>query len=182
MLYNHAERLTRKGYHAISISRPDTETKWNGPTRVAEDGWIEGDSIIAYDPGDTEGQYNLTLNKGDAVYLTGTRKGQPAEIAKIDEMFEDPEKHIWMRITYFWRPERIRLKDDVDWHEYELFLNPEPEPEENPSTTIELTPVHVHEARDASAWLNLPNTFFYRRSFRERGAPEDIGGSGGRAH
>ena len=75
-------RLDAKGYHLTSIKRGDTAAKWNcEPTEPDDEGFRDGDCIIAYDP--TNPEVALELRVGDVAYLTGTRKGQPAEIGMI---------------------------------------------------------------------------------------------------
>ena len=79
-----AARLTPRGYHAVSVRRPDTAARSDGPTRVADDGWIEGDAIVAYDPADESCQLHLRI--GSMVYLSGPRKGAAAEIGCINSL------------------------------------------------------------------------------------------------
>jgi hypothetical protein len=61
--------------------------KFVGDTRTVHDDdggtWLEGDAIVVYDP-EQEEQAQLQLKVGDAVYLTGARKGNAAEIVRID--------------------------------------------------------------------------------------------------
>ena len=46
-------RLDARDYHATSVKRPDTKARWVGATRQSEDdGWTEGDAIIAFDAED----------------------------------------------------------------------------------------------------------------------------------
>ena len=158
-----AARLTPRGYHAVSVKRPDTAARWAGPTRVANDGWKEGDAIVAYDPDDESCELHLHINS--MVYLSGPRKGQPAEIGRIKSFFSAADSdHIWLEVAWFWRPERMKLSDDVDWHERELFLEDrgEADLDENSSASIELTPVVVMELHDPTQLAGAPHTFFTR--------------------
>ena len=135
------------------------------PTRTAEDGFVEGDTLIAYDPDDQSKQ--LLVVKGDAVYLSGARKGQPAEIGLVDSLFQCPKGFFWLTCNWFWRPERLKLGDDVDWHKQELFLQTGADPDENSVSAIELTKVVVSELSDANVVdvTEAPHTFFHRRTF-----------------
>ena len=98
-------RLDARGYHAIAAGkRPDTAARWDcEPTVSEEDGWPEGDRIIAYDPEQPDIQ--LSLSVGDSIYMSASRKGQAAEIARIESICQDPKGDFWMQNTFFWRPE-----------------------------------------------------------------------------
>ena len=84
---DHAARLDDDGYHSLSVSKTSNPVaKFVGDTRTVHDDdggtWLEGDAIVVYDP-EQEEQAQLQLKVGDAVYLTGTRKGNAAEIVRI---------------------------------------------------------------------------------------------------
>lgn len=82
-------RLDDRGYHAVSIKRPDHAWRWDSPTQVDDEGYIEGTAIVLrHDESGTE----LRLVVGGAAYLTGIRKGQPAEIALILDICEKPKE------------------------------------------------------------------------------------------
>ena len=156
-------RLTPKGYHATAVKRVDTASRWEGATRVGEDGLVEGDAILAFDADDESQQRSLRV--GDAVYLSGARKGAPAEIAVIDSFVASKEGDIYLFGTWFWRPERMRLPDAVEWHQAELFLQVGADPDENSACAIELTAVVVTELQDPSQLTETPHTFFWRRTY-----------------
>ena len=139
-------RLDGRGYHATSVKRVDTAARWQGATRTAEDGFVDGDTLVAFDPDDESKQ--LLVAKGDAVYLSGARKGQPAEIGLIHSLFQCPRGFYWLECNWFWRPERLKLKDEVEWHSQELFLQTGADPDENSASAIELTKVVVSELSD----------------------------------
>ena len=115
-------RLDPKGYHRLSVKRPDTLARWDCTPRRMEDDWVEGDAIQAYQLDSAGVEYStLKLKLGDAVYLSGTRKGQPAEIGKIVMfMAQSDVEHIWLKVSWFWRPERLKLPDTLHWDEREL--------------------------------------------------------------
>ena len=158
-------RLDGRGYHATSVKRVDTAARWQGATRTAEDGFVDGDTLVAFDPDDESKQ--LLVAKGDAVYLSGARKGQPAEIGLIHSLFQCPRGFYWLECNWFWRPERLKLKDEVEWHSQELFLQTGADPDENSASAIELTKVVVSELSDPNVVdvTEAPHTFFYRRTF-----------------
>ena len=88
---DHAVRLDDDGYHSLSISKTSyPKAKFVGDTRTVHDddggNWLEGDTVIVYDPQQEE-QAQLQLKVGDAAYLTGARKGNAAEIVRIDRFF-----------------------------------------------------------------------------------------------
>ena len=70
-----------------------------------------------------------------------------------------------MKCEFFWRPERLRLSDDVDWHERELFLDARESPDENSTCSIELVRVVIPELLDPSRLAKAPHTFFWRRTW-----------------
>ena len=85
-----AARLDGRGYHAVPTRRADTAAKWDGPTTDPDaEGFVDGDAIIVYDPDNPA--VSLALKVGDATFLTGARKGQPAEIARITSFYADSE-------------------------------------------------------------------------------------------
>jgi len=158
------ERLTARGYHATSVSRRDTSARWNcTPTAPDEEGFVDGAAIIVFD--DQKPDVELALSVGDPVYLTGARKGRPAEIARIQAFYAGPDGHIWMRCRWFWRPETIVRDDNVEWHESELFLDTREEGDENSTCAIELTRVFVSEMADPCNFKDEAHTFFFRRTF-----------------
>ena len=63
MTHDWGARLTPGGYHAMPIKKPDVGTRWNGPTNTANDGWVDGKSIVATDP--TNGNLQLEVRVGD---------------------------------------------------------------------------------------------------------------------
>ena len=145
-----AARLDARGYHITSVSRHDTAARFDGPVRVADDGWVEGDAVIAFDPEQPDVQ--LRIQVGDPVYMSGSRRGQPAEIARIDSFFAKAEDgDIWFYNTFFWRPERMRLGDDEPWEPAELFLQTTPDESENSVAAIELTRVHITQTADVAS-------------------------------
>ena len=107
-------RLDARGYHSTRVARDDTAAKWFGETRTAEDDWVEGDAITAYD---AKGEASLIVRVGDSVYMSGPRMGLPAEIARIESFFSAPgDDHIWCKARFYWRPERMgQLSDTVEW-------------------------------------------------------------------
>ena len=104
---------------------------------------------------------------GDAVYLTGVSKGRPAEIAQI-EGFESQEENgdIFMDVTWYWRGEALEGVDEsIDWHERELFLQTEPEAEEQTVCALELTKCHVRRAEMPLNGELSPHCFFTCRTW-----------------
>ena len=126
-------RLDGRGYHATSVKRVDTAARWQGATRTAEDGFVDGDTLVAFDPDESK---QLLVAKGAAVYLSGARRGQPAEIGLIHSLFQCPRGFYWLECNWFWRPERLKLKDEVEWHSQELFLQTGADPDENSASAI----------------------------------------------
>jgi hypothetical protein len=170
VLVNWAARLDPRGYHCQSVKRPDVAARWDGATTTATCDnnrvWVDGESIVLYNP-EHEAEEHMPLRVGDCAYLKGQAKGKPAEIVKIVDIFEDDKKDFWLGVRYFWRPEKMQLPDDLDWHERELFLQVERNKEENWTGLTELVPVAVRELDDASAIDESPppHTFFWRRQF-----------------
>jgi hypothetical protein len=167
-------RLDPKGYHATPAPRPDTEARWDCTTTKADDDWLEGKAIVAHQTVAGGGLVELKLKVGDDVYLSGAKKGYPAEIGKIVMFFAAPgDDHIWMRTRWFWRPERTEdLPDSLDWHERELFTEehtkPDDECDENSTAAIELTPVRVLPYDPSQMDLPWPaHTFFTRRKYNK---------------
>ena len=161
-------RLDARGYHKLSVTRPDLSTRWDGPTTSSEEGgriWVDGEAVVVFDPKDKEAE--LRLCKGDAVYLKGKAKGKPAEIALIVDIFADDKGWHWLGVKFFWRPEHMNLPDDLDWHERELFLQVVRNKEENWTALVELVPVVVKELDDPGEFPDppAPHHFFYRRAF-----------------
>ena len=162
-----AARLDARGYHTTSIKRPDTAGSWSGPTTVAEDGWKDGVSLIVHEAKEeaTRALPQLELKVGDAAYLTGVRKGQPAEIVQIVNIFQSPEEEdMWLAVKFFWRPERLQLPEDVEWQEKELFLQSDRDEEEQWVGTCELQSVSVTLLHDPAELVDAPHNFFYRRT------------------
>ena len=86
------DRLCPKGYHRLSVTREDTLARWDCTVETKEDDWVEGDAIIAYQrDGNGAVTQELRLKLGDVVYLSGSRKGRPAEIGKIVMFAAQPE-------------------------------------------------------------------------------------------
>jgi hypothetical protein len=170
VLVNWAARLDPRGYHCQSVKRPDVAARWDGATTTATCDnnrvWVDGESIVLYNP-EHEAEEHMPLRVGDCAYLKGQAKGKPAEIVKIVDIFEDDKKDFWLGVRYFWRPEKMQLPEDLDWHERELFLQVERNKEENWVGLTELVPVAVRELDDASAFDESPppHTFFWRRQF-----------------
>jgi hypothetical protein len=68
-------RLDSRGYHATSVKRPDTKARWVGATRQSEDdGWTEGDAIIAFDAEDPS-----TEPQSEPASRTTSRRRQSGE-------------------------------------------------------------------------------------------------------
>jgi len=158
-----AARLDDRGYHQVPISRPDTTWRWDGPTETAEDGFIDGHAIVLSN-GDTE----FKVKVGDVAYLTGISKGKPAEVVQIIDICEKPGKETaWLGVKFFWRPERMKLSDDIEWHQRELFLQTERHKKEMWCGTVELVPLTIIELHDVSKLPEPPppHTFFYRREY-----------------
>ena len=80
-------RLDPRGYHRCSVTRPDVGARWVGDTTLADDGWTEGTMVEIYDTKNE--QAKLLLSVGGCAYLTGSRKGQPAEIILITDIFSN---------------------------------------------------------------------------------------------
>jgi len=162
-----AARLDARGYHATSISRGDTAVRWEGDTWLGKDGWTEGDSIIAFDPNNPS--VSMPVKIGDVIYLSGVRKGYPAEIGRVESFFADEEGHIWMMNSWFWRPERLgELPEEVDWHARELFGSPmDCAWDENSTCSIELIKPDVtkEEKPPAASVLAEPHRYFWRRTY-----------------
>ena len=157
-------RLDGRGYHATSVSRHATESRFDGPVRVAKDGWVEGDEIIAFDP--MQPSVQLRIKVGDAVYMSSTRRGQPAEIARIESFFaKGVGGDIWFYNTFFWRPEQLRLADDDPWDPRELFLQTSADETENSAAALELIPVRVVDTNDIDSLVDAPHSFFTRRTW-----------------
>ena len=107
--------------------------------------------------------------------MSGSRKGQPAEIARIDAFEEDQDKDIAFLAMWFWRPERLGKQLPAafreDWHGRELFLQVGKAADENYAETVELCPVTIHmlEQRPNEAALSsfaeAPHTFFCWRGW-----------------
>ena len=103
-------RLDHKGYHATSVTRPNTEARWDSTPTKADDDWLEGNAVVAHQTVAGGGLVELKLKVGDDVYLSGAQKGYPTEIGKIVMFFAAPgDDHSWMRTRWFWRPECLRL-------------------------------------------------------------------------
>lgn len=158
-------RLDARGYHATPTKRRNTAARWDCATCPSEqDGWPEGDKIIAYDPEDPN--ISLSLAVGDYAYLSNDRKGRPAEIALIDAFYENTKGEIWMLCTFLWRPERIYVPDELEWHERELYIETGVPPDENSVAAIELTRVTiVLTASHHTVMTDAPHTFFARRHY-----------------
>ena len=109
------------------------------------------------------GEAPLVLNVGDAVYMTSTRKGQPAEIGLIESFYSAPgDDHIWISARHYWRPERMgKLSATVEWDLAELFATEHAD--ENSSASIELTPVVVQQL--SAPPPSAPHTFFSHRTY-----------------
>lgn len=155
-----AGRLDSRGYHRVTVTREDTAAEWFGATRKAEDDWVEGDAIKAYD---ATGETSLVLRVGDAVYMSGPRKGAPAEIALIESLYSAPgDDHIWVRARFYWRPERMgKVSATVDWDLAELFAAENAD--ENSAASIELTPVVVKQL--GAPPPSAPHMFFSHRTY-----------------
>ena len=110
-----------------------------------------------------QGEAPLVLNVGDAVYMTSTRKGQPAEIGLIESFYSAPgDDHIWISARHYWRPERMgKLSATVEWDLAELFATEHAD--ENSSASIELTPVVVQQL--SAPPPSAPHTFFSHRTY-----------------
>ena len=138
-------RLDARGYHALPVAREDNVVSWNGSTRL-EDSVVVGDAITVADP--TDHTQQRTLHVGDFIFMSGSRKGQPAEIARIDAFEEDQDKDIAFLAMWFWRPERLGKQLPAafreDWHERELYLQVGKAADENYAETVELCPVTIH--------------------------------------
>jgi len=167
VLTSWADRLDARGYHRVSITRPNVTCRWDGETTTStENGrtWVDGKAVIAFDPANEEQHMKLCV--GDACYLKGQAKGKPAEIVQIVDMFADDKGDFWLGVKFFWRPEKLTLPDDLDWHERELFIQIAKNKEENWAGLIELTPVTITQLHDASDLGDLPaHHYFYRRAF-----------------
>ena len=168
------KRLTDRGYHALPAKREDTNARWDCEVRV-KDGKNVGDAIVAYGHAyadNTDASVpELKLKVGDACYMSGSPKGSPTEIGQIVGFHTEPgDDHIWVVCRWYWRPERLRLPDEIEWHERELFLGDEgcddSECDVNSTAAIELTPVKVLPFPDAPLPGQVaPHTFFQRRKF-----------------
>ena len=162
-------RLDERGYHLTSVTRTAwSRARWNCETTTSEEEtgtWVDGDAIEVYDPED-EGQL-LKLRVGDCAYMKGKAKGKPAEIVKIVDLCADKDGDIWIGCKYFWRPEKMRLPRDLDWHPKELFIQHERNKAENWVGLVEFVPVVCTELHDPSALVDPPppHTYFYRRTF-----------------
>lgn len=171
MLMDCTDRLDPKGYHRLSVTREDTLARWDCTVETKEDDWVEGDAIMAYQrDGNGAVTQELRLKLGDVVYLSGSRKGRPAEIGKIVMFAAQPEvDHIWLKVRWFWRPECLRLPDNLDWHERELFAEDSDktayECDENSAAAVELTRVVVLPYDASRAPSTAPHTFFERRKY-----------------
>ena len=62
--------------------------------------------MIVFDPED-EGQ-QLRVRVGDAVYLSGARKGSFAEIVRVDSIFMGKDNSLYIFNTFYWRPEHLK--------------------------------------------------------------------------
>ena len=163
MAFDWAARLDERGYHLTPTTRPDTAWRWDGPVEVAEDGYTDGAAIVIWHEA-----VEVKVEVGGVYYLTGTRKGRPAEIALITDICEKPRMNtVWLGVKFFYRPEHSKLSDDFEWHPRELFLFTERHKREMWSGTLELVPITVTELHDVSAFQQPPppHTFFYRREF-----------------
>lgn len=158
--------MDERGYHTTSVTRPHSLARWSCETTTSEEEtgtWVDGDAIEVYNPED-EGQL-LKLRVGDCAYLKGKAKGKPAEIIRIVHLCADKDSDIWIGCRYFWRPEKMTLPHDLDWHPRELFIQHERNKAENWVGLVELVPVVCTELHDPQALVDPPppHTSFYRR-------------------
>ena len=114
------DRLDARGHHATPVKKPEVKASLVMPTRtVIEDGvtYIESNSLrVAF--GKAEPQ---TFSIGENAFLTGERKGRPAEIAKIlkiwmqtDPVPDADDEGIWFSVHWYWRPESLEDLDELD--------------------------------------------------------------------
>ena len=147
-----------------SETRPDPESE----------GWLIGDAIEVSEDAEFSGT-PFKVKVGDAVYLTGVRKGAPAEIQLVEELFEDAREQskkkgfIWMQTAAFWRPEKMKIPDEIAWHAKELFPAMRDGEtltcDNSPGKFLELTRVHVSRCDDPAKFEDADHTFFYNKSF-----------------
>jgi hypothetical protein len=182
-----AARLDSKGYHKVSISpRPllfvrragdwDEVMEWND-TKQLNECWVVGKEIEVCESNDFSSPYRIAV--GDVVYLTGVAKGKPAEIQLVTDLFEDARESsknlgkIWMGSTAFWRPERLKIPDKMDWHLKELFIAQREgellSVDNDPSKFLELTRVRADRVLSASLPADIEefgdHQYFYRTGF-----------------
>ena len=165
MAVDWAARLDASGKHVVPTKRHDISAKFSGETRQVTDAkgtWTEADEMIVFDPED-EGQ-QLRVRVGDAVYLTGARKGSFAEIVRVDSIFMGMDNSLYIFNTFYWRPEHLKhlLPDTETWESEELFLQETADDAPNSVSAIELVPVRVTEHANFEA---APHTFFQRRTY-----------------
>jgi hypothetical protein len=142
-------RLDGDGQHLTAIERPSVFVRWatdaDPHPDPEEDGYVLGAAIEASGNADFSGEL-LHVKVGDAVYLTGARKGQPAEIHRVEELVQvdrpGHKKHgtFWLQGTSFWRARRLKFPDSVDWHFSEVLLCMRTEDGENVLDMTENSP------------------------------------------
>ena len=113
MLDPPADRLDERGYDTISVTKHGKHTvEWSSTTYVDEEGFNVGETVRVTDKAGRV----LSVSVGDVVYLSGPRKGQPAEIGKVKVLFQEPADG--NEAGYFWldvrAPRAARAPRPVD--------------------------------------------------------------------
>ena len=73
-------RLDGRGYHATSVKRVSMAARWDGAPRAPQKTALLRATPSSRNPDDPDDQSKqLLVAKGDAFYLSGARRGQPAE-------------------------------------------------------------------------------------------------------
>ena len=174
-------RLDARGFHRIPTKREDVFVRWatdaNQLPDPEEDGFLLGSAIEVSQNGNFDCADNFRVAVGDFVYLTGCRKGQPAEIHRVEELCQVDNKQkknhgiFYIYGTTFWRAERLKLSDRIDWHLKELFecwktvgsVNAEDTCQNPAHTFLELTHVNVSRCEgDATGFKDGDHSFFFR--------------------
>ena len=90
----------------------ERKVEWSSTTYVDDEGFNVGETVRVTDKAGRV----LSVSVGDVVYLSGPRKGQPAEIGKVKVLFQEPADG--NEAGYFWldvrAPRAARAPRPVD--------------------------------------------------------------------
>ena len=170
-------RLDCNFRHVTEPEKPVLAGRFVGPVRDMGN-HVEGDSVVVWDTTDTTCE--LKVEVGKTYFLTGSERGDSAEIARIELLCAKAAEgeEIFADVTWWWRSRHLE-QDGVEAEVHpppaanELFLQSCQEETEQPIQAVELCALQptVHElefmpsAAEVAEMATHPATFFSCRTY-----------------